>query len=100
MVEDIQPYGVLHLGIDNYFRLATPVTNTNAAFPTDFTAPTIGFLPRLVIGGEDDLAVLKRSILADDREKGVIESCHEADILGLSIAGDQCSVIPNVRTRC
>ncbi len=45
MVEDIQPFGVLHLGIDNYFRLNTPVTNSNAAFPTDFTAPTIGVLP-------------------------------------------------------
>lgn len=52
MVEDIQPYGVLHLGIDNYFRLATPVTNTNAAFPTDFTAPTIGFLPFKKFQGE------------------------------------------------
>lgn len=45
MTQDIQPYGVLHLGIDNYFRLSTPVTNTNGAFPTDMTAPTIGVLP-------------------------------------------------------
>ena len=45
MTQDIQPFGVLHLGVDNYFRLKTPVTNTNAAFPTDYTAPTIGILP-------------------------------------------------------
>ncbi len=45
MTQDIQPFGVLHIGVDNYFRLKTPVTNTNAAFPTDFTAPTIGILP-------------------------------------------------------
>lgn len=45
MTEDCQPFGVVHLGIDNYFRLAAPVANTNAAFPTDMTSPTIGVLP-------------------------------------------------------
>jgi hypothetical protein len=45
MTPDCQPFGVIHLGIDNYFRTSTPVTNTNAAFPTDMTAPTIGVLP-------------------------------------------------------
>lgn len=45
MVEDIQPFGVIHLGIDNYFRVYKPVTNENSAFPTDFTAPTVGVLP-------------------------------------------------------
>ncbi len=45
MTQDIQPYGVLHIGVDNYFRLSTPVSNQNSAFPTDFTAPTIGVLP-------------------------------------------------------
>lgn len=45
MTTDIQPFGVVHVGIDNYFRLRKPVTNENSAFPTDFTAPTIGVLP-------------------------------------------------------
>lgn len=45
MTEDLQPFGVLHLGIDNYFRLKSPVTNVNSAFPTDYTAPTFGVLP-------------------------------------------------------
>lgn len=45
MTEDIQPYGVVHLGIDNYFRINNPKINTNGAFPTDLTAPTVGVLP-------------------------------------------------------
>lgn len=45
MTQDIQPFGILHIGVDNYFRLSTPVVNQNGAFPTDFTAPTIGVLP-------------------------------------------------------
>jgi hypothetical protein len=43
MVEDIQPFGVAHLGIDNYFR--TKSAGPNLSFPTDFTMPTIGVLP-------------------------------------------------------
>lgn len=43
MTPDIQPYGYIHLGIDNYFRVKS--TPTNGAFPTDLTAPTIGVLP-------------------------------------------------------
>jgi hypothetical protein len=43
MTPDFQSYGVFHLGIDNYFviRQASP----SGAFPTDFTAPTVGVLP-------------------------------------------------------
>jgi hypothetical protein len=42
MTLDIQPYGVVHLGIDDYFRVrnASP-----GAFPTDMTMPTVGILP-------------------------------------------------------
>jgi hypothetical protein len=49
MVEDIQPFGVAHLGIDNYFRTkSTGVLPTGGPvdqFATDFTMPTIGVLP-------------------------------------------------------
>jgi hypothetical protein len=42
MTEDIQPFGVVHLGIDDYFRLDAP---HDPSFFTDFTAPTVGVLP-------------------------------------------------------
>ena len=42
MTPDIQPYGVFHLGIDNYFRVSAP---HDPSFFTDFTAPTVGVLP-------------------------------------------------------
>lgn len=45
MTPDIQPFWILHLGIDNYFRLKEPLANQNSAFPTDFTTPTVGVLP-------------------------------------------------------
>ncbi len=40
---DIQPFGVVHLGIDNYFR--TKFNPGDGQFPTDLTLPTIGVLP-------------------------------------------------------
>ena len=39
---DFQPYGVFHLGIDDYFRIDHP---HDPSFYTDFTAPTVGILP-------------------------------------------------------
>ncbi len=39
---DFQPYGVFHLGIDDYFRIRSP---HDPSFFTDFTAPTVGVLP-------------------------------------------------------
>jgi hypothetical protein len=45
MTLDIQSYGIVHLGIDNYFRVNRPLTGTDSAFFTDFTAPTVGVLP-------------------------------------------------------
>ena len=40
LTPDIQPFGVAHLGIDNYFR-----TKQGDQFVTDLTLPTIGVLP-------------------------------------------------------
>jgi len=49
MTLDIQPYGVFHLGIDNYFTIGKKVSTTgglgNNAFPTDLTLPEVGILP-------------------------------------------------------
>ncbi len=42
MTPDIQPFGVLHVGIDSYFRIRAP---RDPSFFTDFTAPTLGVLP-------------------------------------------------------
>jgi hypothetical protein len=42
MTPDMQPFGVLHLGIDNYFRAPQDLPGT---LPTDFTVFTIGVLP-------------------------------------------------------
>ena len=44
MTLDIQPYGVLHLGVDNYFTVFRKADNGGASFPTDFGL-TIGVLP-------------------------------------------------------
>ena len=41
MTPDIQPYGVLHLGVDNYF---TVFRKNGGSFPTDFGL-TVGVLP-------------------------------------------------------
>lgn len=50
MTIDIQSFGVPHIGIDNYFR--STGASSDGAFPTDFTSPTIGFLPWNKIQGE------------------------------------------------
>jgi hypothetical protein len=42
MTPDIQPYGVLHFGVDSYFRIAH---DSNSTLPADFTVLTIGVLP-------------------------------------------------------
>jgi len=44
MVMDIQPYGVFHLGVDNYFRVFTKAS-PSGSLPTDLTIPEIGVLP-------------------------------------------------------
>lgn len=44
MTLDIQPYGVVHLGVDNYFRVLTKAS-PSGSFPTDLTIPEIGVLP-------------------------------------------------------
>jgi hypothetical protein len=43
MTLDIQSPGVFHLGIDNYFTVATKSANGGGALPTDFTLPEVGF---------------------------------------------------------
>src|SRR3990172_12444492 len=44
MTMDIQPYGVLHLGVDNYFTVFRKAENGGGSFPTDFGL-TMGVLP-------------------------------------------------------
>lgn len=44
MTLDIQPYGVLHIGVDNYFTVFRKATNGGGSFPTDFGL-TMGVLP-------------------------------------------------------
>ena len=41
---DIQPYGVLHIGVDNYFTVFRKAKNGGGSFPTDFGL-TLGVLP-------------------------------------------------------
>ncbi len=41
---DIQPYGVLHIGVDNYFTVFRKAKDGAGSFPTD-TGLTIGVLP-------------------------------------------------------
>lgn len=41
---DIQPYGVLHIGVDNYFTVFRKAENGGGSFPTDFGL-TLGVLP-------------------------------------------------------
>ncbi|MEK7376896.1 MAG: hypothetical protein AABZ57_07035, partial [Candidatus Margulisiibacteriota bacterium] len=45
-VSDIQPFGVWHIGVDNYFTVLTKTTDTpvSGAFPTD-VGLTVGILP-------------------------------------------------------
>src|SRR5438105_4405660 len=44
MTLDIQPYGVFHLGVDNYFTVFRKAKNGAGSFPTD-TGLTVGVLP-------------------------------------------------------
>ena len=44
MTPDIQSYGVLHIGVDNYFTLFRKASNGGGSFPTDFGL-TMGVLP-------------------------------------------------------
>ncbi len=44
MTVDIQPYGVLHIGVDNYFTVFRKASNGSGSFPTDFGL-TMGVLP-------------------------------------------------------
>ncbi len=47
MIPDIQPYGVLHIGVDNYFSVGSKTSDESAinnSFPTDVRI-TIGVLP-------------------------------------------------------
>lgn len=42
---DIQPFGVFHIGVDNYFTVFKKIQNGGSAFPTDIGPVTIGVLP-------------------------------------------------------
>lgn len=44
MTIDIQPYGVLHIGVDNYFTVFRKAQDGGGSFPTDFGF-TMGVLP-------------------------------------------------------
>ena len=44
MTMDIQPYGVLHIGVDNYFTVFRKAEDGGGSFPTDFGL-TMGVLP-------------------------------------------------------
>jgi hypothetical protein len=44
MTMDIQPYGVLHIGVDNYFTVFRKADDGGGSFPTDFGL-TMGVLP-------------------------------------------------------
>lgn len=44
MTVDIQPYGVLHIGVDNYFTVFRKAADGGGSFPTD-AGLTIGVLP-------------------------------------------------------
>lgn len=44
MTMDIQPYKVLHLGVDNYFTVFKKASDGGGSFPTDFGL-TMGILP-------------------------------------------------------
>ena len=44
MTMDIQPYGVLHIGVDDYFTVFRKTSSGGGSFPTDFGL-TMGVLP-------------------------------------------------------
>lgn len=66
---DIQPTGILHLGIDNYFTLEEP-GQSGYAFPTD-TGLTYGLLPGLEVGL--DAFLPQTSPLAFNAKYGIAE---------------------------
>ncbi len=43
MTLDIQAPGVFHLGVDNYFTVATKTAGGGGSLPTDLTLPEVGF---------------------------------------------------------
>src|SRR5689334_21396857 len=44
MTPDLQPHGVLHVGVDNYFKVSRKANTGGGAFPTD-AGLTVGLLP-------------------------------------------------------
>src|SRR6266511_1053712 len=42
MTLDIQPHGVFHLGVDNYFTVVRKASDGGGSFPTDLTLPEVG----------------------------------------------------------
>ncbi len=42
MTLDIQPHGVFHLGVDNYFTVGRKASDGGGSFPTDLTLPEVG----------------------------------------------------------
>lgn len=55
---DIQSYGVLHLGVDNYFTVLRDASDGGGAFPTD-TGLTLGILPFAKVGLEVGVDLLE-----------------------------------------
>lgn len=60
MTVDIQPYGVLHLGVDNYFTVFRKAANGGGSFPADFGL-TLGVLPSEKIQMEIGVDLLESS---------------------------------------
>lgn len=60
MTMDIQSYGILHIGVDNYFTVFKKAENGGGSFPTD-TGLTIGVLPFDKIQMEIGLDLLESS---------------------------------------
>lgn len=61
-VMDIQPYGVWHIGIDNYFTLNTNAsTPAPTAFPTD-VGLTVGVIPAGPLQAEVGIDVIQPSV--------------------------------------
>lgn len=61
-VYDVQPYGVWHIGIDNYFTVLTKSTEIPpfGAFPTDIGV-TVGILPYSNVQAEIGIDILEAS---------------------------------------
>jgi hypothetical protein len=60
MTPDIQSYGVLHIGVDNYFTVLRDASDGGGAFPTD-TGLTLGILPFEKVGLEVGVDLLEAS---------------------------------------